>query len=107
MCNCNKSNTNRRDVVIPAQNSQDIDMRDYVLSLGWVESGSCGCGEKMAYYLNPTYPNWMIEINERRQVFRISLKINNSEYKRKGQAGPLNYMDAYQYWIINIGNNLV
>ena len=85
----------------PVENN--LNMVQWIESLGWKYISNCGCSGNFSIYRNDTIPNWEIQINSIKTIFKIHFRIG-IDSKKKGQAGPMNYKDAYNYWIID--NNI-
>lgn len=76
-------------------------MIEYVLSLGWVAIGSCGCRDNKIKYSNVSIPNVEIWIKPAGDYMEIRRRWNARDSKVIASAGPSNYLHVYDYWIIN------
>lgn len=86
------------NVVITNQ-TNGMNMKEYIESLGWKYIGMCGCSENKAVYTNSTIPNWKIEIAPLALRMEIWQTFSNVDGKKRGIGGPANYVEVYDYWI--------
>lgn len=86
---------------MPAEITDGLDMVQWIQSLGWAFISNCGCTGNYSIYQNNDIKDWQIQINGLKTIFRLHKGINGVDYKKKGQGGPINYRDAYKYWIID------
>jgi hypothetical protein len=81
-------------------------MRTYIEQLGWKYIGMCGCSDNKAVFINDAISGWKIEIAPMGTRMEIWQMFNGIDGKKRGTAGPMNYLNVYDYWINKSGDNM-
>ena|ERR1035437_104057 len=102
MCCGNDNNLKKRNnnnIVITSSNV--LPMRTFIENLGWKYIGMCGCSENKAVFVHADIPEWKIEIAPMGSRMEIWQMFNAIDGKKRHVAGPMNYVDIYDYWYNN------
>lgn len=73
-------------------------MKDFLLNLGWVYSGMCGCSPPLQIYSHKEIKNKVIWIRPDGTVMRIR-RGDVRDSKNIAIGGKDNYVEIYNHWI--------
>lgn len=96
MCNCGRNKTTMSSPpILPASG---LSMSEFVTQNGWNKIGQVGCCDNVRdRYINGTYPNREIWINERIKRMEFVRKfVTDRDGKSERTAGPINFEHVYK-----------